>query len=307
MRPSIRTTVLGLLYALVAGALLSVGRVRMAWAETASPAPSASASPAPSPAAESGPLITGIQGAPALWFLLGLVLLIVLAWLLPLMIDLLAAYRAQRRERDLLHELIKLVFARAETSQAPPPAGAQGPAAEVQVTATVSEAKLLDLLSAVGQPPTGTRGLNRVLMAFAIVTVIGVLSVALLFSGATDAAELRKTIVVGLIGVLATIVGFYFGSRTASEAQAKGPTGPQPPPRGAIREVPAGGPTEEHPPGGPPPVHPPGAPPPGAPPPGAPPPGAPPPAVPPPAPPPGAPPPGAPAPGGPPPAPPPDH
>jgi hypothetical protein len=242
MRPSIRTVIRWFPSTVVAGALLSVGPVPVAWAETASPAPSVTPSPAPSPAPESGPLITGIQGAPALWFLLGLVLLIVLAWLLPLMIDILAAYRAQRRERDLLHELIRLVFARAEASQAP---AAQGEAA-----IPVSEAKLLDLLSAVGQPPTGTRGLNRVLMAFAIVTVIGVLSVALLFSGAADAAELRKTIVVGLIGVLATIVGFYFGSRTASEAQAKGPTGPQPPPRGAARDNPPGGAPQVPAPGG---------------------------------------------------------
>jgi hypothetical protein len=265
MRPSIRTAIRWLPSTVVAGALLSVGRVPVAWAETASPAPSVTPSPAPSPAPESGPLITGIQGAPALWFLLGLVLLIVLAWLVPLMIDILAAYRAQRRERDLLHEVIKLVFARAEASQAAPALAAQAPAAEGEAHTPVSEAKLLDLLSAVGQPPTGTRGLNRVLMAFAIVTVIGVLSVALLFSGAADAAELRKTIVVGLIGVLATIVGFYFGSRTASEAQAKGPTGPQPPPRGAARDNPAGGAPQVPAPGGAPHDAPPG----GAPPPAA--------------------------------------
>ena len=250
MRPSIRTVIRWFPSTVVAGALLSVGPVPVAWAETASPAPSVTPSPATSPAPESGPLITGIQGAPALWFLLGLVLLIVLAWLVPLMIDILAAYRAQRRERDLLHELIRLVFARAEAAQAGPALAAQAPPAEGEAAIPVSEAKLLDLLSAVGQPPTGTRGLNRVLMAFAIVTVIGVLSVALLFSGAADAAELRKTIVVGLIGVLATIVGFYFGSRTASEAQAKGPTGPQPPPRGAARDNPPGGAPQVPAPGG---------------------------------------------------------
>ena len=45
------------------------------------------------------------------------------------MIDILAAYRAQRRERDLLHELIRLVFARAEASQAAAPAlASQAPA-----------------------------------------------------------------------------------------------------------------------------------------------------------------------------------
>jgi hypothetical protein len=255
---------------------------------TVSPAPSASASPAPSTLPE----ITGIQGATALWFLLGLVLLIVLAWLVPLLIDLLAAYRSQRRERVLLQELIQSVFAGVQPPGPAQPAGAEAP----QAAMSVSERKLLDLLSAVGQPPTGTRGLNRALMAFSIVTVIGVLSVALLFSGATDAAELRKTIVVGLIGVLATIVGFYFGSRTATEAQAKGPTGPQPPPGGA---------SHEHLPGVPPP---PGAPPPGAPPPGAAPGAAPhpPPGGAPPAPPPGGAPP-APPPGGAPHEPPPDH
>src|SRR5438132_708838 len=157
MRPSIRTVIRWFPSTVVAGALLSVGPVPVAWAETASPAPSVTPSPAPSvtpspspaPAPESGPLITGIQGAPALWFLLGLVLLIVLAWLVPLMIDILAAYRAQRRERDLLHELIRLVFARAEASQAAAPAlAAQAPAGEGEAAIPLPEAKLPALPSA---------------------------------------------------------------------------------------------------------------------------------------------------------------
>jgi hypothetical protein len=245
-----------------AASLLVASRGHAAFAELASPpalnTPSAQPSPAPSAVAAGGPLITGIDGSTALWFLLALVLIVIVAWMLPLLIDLLSAYNSQRKTRVQVQALIDAVSGtphggfqgpsaagprpvgggRQEAGAAGQPPGAAGPR-----TPGIPEGQLMDLLSALSQPPTGTPGLARALMAFAIVTVIAVLSVALVFSGAPDAAELRKTIVVGLIGVLATIVGFYFGSRTANEAQAKGPAGPQPPPPGSgAAPQPGGGP-----------------------------------------------------------------
>jgi hypothetical protein len=260
MRPAVTRTSGRLLAAAAAAALLVGGRGRAAFAELPSPTalstPSAQASMAPSQAAASGPLITGIEGSAALWFLLSLVIIVIVAWMLPLLVDLLSAYGAQRKTRAQVQALIDAVAGSPRGGiPGPGPAGprpvaggqqaaggaGQPPAAVGSATPSIPEGQLMDLLSALSQPPSGTPGLARVLMAFAIVTVIAVLSVALVFSGAPDAAELRKTIVVGLIGVLATIVGFYFGSRTASEAQAKGPAGPQPPPPGSGAGPQAGG------------------------------------------------------------------
>ncbi|MDQ6791142.1 MAG: hypothetical protein M3075_10905 [Candidatus Dormibacteraeota bacterium] len=241
-----------LLAAAAAAGLLVAGQAQAAFAELPSPTALSTASTqpsvAPSPAAASGPLITGIEGSTALWFLLSLVLIVIAAWMLPLLIDLLSAYGAQRKTRAQLQALIDAVAGTPRDGfHGPGPAGPRPVSAGPQAAggagqplaggdpgmSLIPEGELMDLLSALSQPPSGTPGLARVLMAFAIVSVIAVLSVALVFSGAPDAAELRKTIVVGLIGVLATIVGFYFGSRTASEAQAKGPAGPQPPPPGS--------------------------------------------------------------------------
>jgi len=84
--------------------------------------------------------------------------------------------------------------------------------------------ELRALLATIGEPATGQRGLSRALMAFTIITVVGVALVALLLSGSADSSDLRKTVITSLLTLLGTIVGFYFGTRAAeSGAEAAGP------------------------------------------------------------------------------------
>jgi hypothetical protein len=93
-------------------------------------------------------------------------------------------------------------------------------------------AELRELLGTIGEPATGQRGLTRALMAFTIITIVGVALVAVLLSSSSDASDLRKTIITSMLAVLATIVGFYFGTRaaeTATEASAtQAPNAQQP-------------------------------------------------------------------------------
>jgi hypothetical protein len=126
------------------------------------------------------------------WFLFLAGAVLVLLWLIPLAYDASKAYRNQHEE------FLRLA----------------GDAAKGQGGLTIDELK--ELASILTQPLTGTRGLGRVLMAFMITSIIGFISLALLF-GPTS-ADLLKQVVTALLGVLATIVGFYFGSRTAETA-----------------------------------------------------------------------------------------
>jgi hypothetical protein len=83
----------------------------------------------------------------------------------------------------------------------------------VHSPATEAETKLW--LTALGRPVSGVQGLTRSLIAFSILAALVLALTAVFTSSATDAAELRKTLVTSLVSVFATIVGFYFGSRTA--------------------------------------------------------------------------------------------
>jgi hypothetical protein len=57
--------------------------------------------------------------------------------------------------------------------------------------------------------------LDRSLLAFTIVTLFSLVIGAVLISSSADAADLRKTSVAALLNGLATIIGFFFGARTA--------------------------------------------------------------------------------------------
>ena len=89
--------------------------------------------------------------------------------------------------------------------------------------------ELRELLATIGEPATGQRGLARALMAFTIITVVGVALAALLLSGAGDAGDLRKTVITSLLTLLGTIVGFYFGTRAAEGVAERAPEEPTPP------------------------------------------------------------------------------
>jgi hypothetical protein len=81
------------------------------------------------------------------------------------------------------------------------------------------------ILKNAGNPPKSTPGLTRTLLAVGLLALIGVVVAALLVSNAESAPDVLKTVVVALTASLSTILGFYFGAKTASDASA--PKDPQ--------------------------------------------------------------------------------
>jgi hypothetical protein len=160
-------------------------------------------------AAPAGPVID-LKGPQAIAFVIAIGLGVAIMWVVPFWMDARRAYR-------LRDQAIKLI-------------GGQLLEAAKKNGLTVAE--LRELLGTIGEPATGQRGLTRALMAFTIITVVGVALVAVLLSSSSDAGDLRKTIITSLLAVLATIVGFYFGTRaaeTATEATATQAPNPQAP------------------------------------------------------------------------------
>jgi hypothetical protein len=160
--------------------------------------------------APAGPVID-LTGSQSIAVVIAIGLGVALMWVVPFWMDARRAYR-------LREHAIKLI-------------GGQLLEAAKKNGLTVTE--LRELLGTIGEPATGQRGLTRALMAFTIITVVGVALIAVLLSNSSDAGDLRKTIITSLLAVLATIVGFYFGTRaaeTATEAAATPPTAQQPVP-----------------------------------------------------------------------------
>jgi hypothetical protein len=91
---------------------------------------------------------------------------------------------------------------------------------------TVGELK--ELLSRIGEVSTSQRETARSLMAFTLITVVGVALAALLLSSAGDAGDLRKTVITLVLTLLGTIVGFYFGTRAAETGAAPTASAPTP-------------------------------------------------------------------------------
>ena len=160
-------------------------------------------------AAPAGPVID-LKGPQAIALVIAIGLGIAIMWVVPFWMDARRAYR-------LRDQAIKLI-------------GGQLLEAAKKNGLTVAE--LRELLGTIGEPATGQRGLARALMAFTIITIVGVALVAVLISSSSDASDLRKTIITSLLAVLATIVGFYFGTRaaeTATEATTTQAPNPQAP------------------------------------------------------------------------------
>jgi len=65
------------------------------------------------------------------------------------------------------------------------------------------------------QSPSSTKGLARQAIALTVATIISIILVLLLLIGGGGDRELVKTIVTALVASFTTIVGFYFGARTA--------------------------------------------------------------------------------------------
>jgi hypothetical protein len=136
------------------------------------------------------------------WIIMLLVGLLALAWVIPLVTDLMMAYRYQRMRMNLFENLLR------DTSKRDPPLSTE-------------EMKTLLGSNFVPQSPSGLAGLSRGLMAMMIATVIAVALIALIAVG-TKPDGLIKTIVTTLLAAFTTIVGFYFGARTAESAQTAG-------------------------------------------------------------------------------------
>ena len=125
---------------------------------------------------------------------------------------------ANRRKRELMKFATKLVDDRHGKGH----------------TLTTREAGLL--LKKVAEPPKTAPGLTRTLLALGLLMLIGIALIALLVSSASGAADLLKTLVVALTSALTTILGFYFGAKTASDAAP--PAAPPPPAAGGVPGAP---------------------------------------------------------------------
>lgn len=80
-------------------------------------------------------------------------------------------------------------------------------------TASRSESQIIRRI--IGKPTMGIQGLTRGLLGLTILTIIALALAISMVSAGVGASDLRKTIVAALLGVLGTVIGFYFGSRTA--------------------------------------------------------------------------------------------
>jgi hypothetical protein len=151
-----------------------------------------------------GPVIE-LQGTRAVVLVAVIGLAIALLWSVPIWVDARRAYRLREKAVALV----------------------SGKLLDAATKDGLKLTELRALLATIGEPATGQRGLSRALMAFTIITVVGVALVALLLSGSADSGDLRKTVITSLLTLLGTIVGFYFGTRaaeTGAEAAAPAPT-----------------------------------------------------------------------------------
>lgn len=130
----------------------------------------------------------------------------VLAWLIPLLYDMRRAYKADRERRELFFPAVQELIGEAS--------GKNLDAVELRA--------LLRTFDMTYQP-RGFAGLSRTLFAFALLTAIGVVLIALLALGVSENQEIVKSIVAALLGAFTTIVGVYYGARVSQESAAGGP------------------------------------------------------------------------------------
>jgi uncharacterized protein YacL len=157
----------------------------------------------PSPSADP---IAGVSGGDAVWLIVGVAGGLALLWAIPLYLD---ARRSYKALKYLQIPLLEKMLAASEEGKL-----------------KLTSEQMGQLVSAVAQSVEekdrfeATTGLARALMAFAVISILSVALLAVLVSDAADAPDLRKTIITALVSILGTIVGFYFGARTAEMSRA---------------------------------------------------------------------------------------
>jgi fibronectin type III domain protein len=67
----------------------------------------------------------------------------------------------------------------------------------------------------------GATGLTRTTIALGLLTLVGVVLAALLVGNGSNASDLLKTVATALTTALTTVLGFYFGAKTTTDAVAQ--------------------------------------------------------------------------------------
>lgn len=163
--------------------------------------PPASSSPSPSASVPTGPLVH-VSTTGTAWFVLLVGLGIALVWLTPLAYDAMKTYKREIQNRDRIIDHLIAEAARSDRQ--------------------LDLNELQAILKAISVSPTGVKGLARTLLAFTILTVIAVITAGLLVGEQSGDLELMKQVLTTLLAALTTIVGFYFGARTAQDSSAAG-------------------------------------------------------------------------------------
>ena len=88
----------------------------------------------------------------------------------------------------------------------------------------LSQEEIVAFERAARQSPAGTTGLTRTLLALSLLALVGIALVALLVGNSGAAGDVVKTTIAALTAALTTVLGFYFGAKTASDAQTGGTT-----------------------------------------------------------------------------------
>jgi hypothetical protein len=81
----------------------------------------------------------------------------------------------------------------------------------------VRQEDMLTVLRLIARPRRATNT-TRSTIAYLIVALVAAALGAVIFSDAGDAVDLRKTVITAVLTVLSSVIGFYFGSRTAQTA-----------------------------------------------------------------------------------------
>lgn len=151
---------------------------------TSAAPPSTTAAPTTTPSPE--PLLNASSGT-ILWVVGGLILVLLAAAFLPTMWDV----RKAAEWRTNVTDWVK--------------------------SGSLRGSDLVAALHVVARPQ-GTTNLTRTTIAYLALTLAGLALALTAFSGASDATDLRKTIITSLLTVLGIVIGFYFGARTAQTA-----------------------------------------------------------------------------------------